>query len=160
MSASVGADVESICSKCGDVWHVVVAKVGDRIVKVQCKQCGGQHRYRPPGTAAKADRSATGGAEKARARLKPAAKEASPEPRGPLDPLSPPRDYRPTELYGVGERLRHPIFGIGVVEVANVPGKMKVRFPTGQRVLAHAKPALSLERRPAMAPEDDPDKRR
>src|SRR5678815_1711262 len=39
MSAAVGADVEALCSKCGDVWHVVVAKVGERIVKVQCKQC-------------------------------------------------------------------------------------------------------------------------
>ena len=34
MSAAVGADVESLCSKCGDVWHVVVAKVGDQIVRV------------------------------------------------------------------------------------------------------------------------------
>ena len=35
----VGADVEALCGKCGDVWHVVVAKVGDRVAKVQCKQC-------------------------------------------------------------------------------------------------------------------------
>ena len=48
MSAGVGADVESLCSKCGDVWHVVVAKDGDKIVKVQCKQCSGYHRYRSP----------------------------------------------------------------------------------------------------------------
>ncbi|MBL0215562.1 MAG: hypothetical protein IPQ07_16970 [Myxococcales bacterium] len=48
MSAGVGADVEALCSKCGDVWHVVVAKVGERIVKVQCKQCSGYHRYKSP----------------------------------------------------------------------------------------------------------------
>ena len=29
MTPAVGADIESLCSKCGDVWHVVVAKVGD-----------------------------------------------------------------------------------------------------------------------------------
>ena len=45
----VGADVESLCAKCGDVWHVVVAKVGDRIARVQCKQCGAPHRLKPPG---------------------------------------------------------------------------------------------------------------
>lgn len=45
----VGADIESICRKCGDVWHVVVAKVGDQIAKVQCKQCNGLHRHKPPG---------------------------------------------------------------------------------------------------------------
>ena len=49
MSAGVGADIESICSKCGDVWHVVVAKVGETVVKVQCKECGGYHRYRTAG---------------------------------------------------------------------------------------------------------------
>src|ERR1700750_489995 len=48
MSAGVGADVEALCSKCGDVWHVVVAKVGEQIVKGQCKQCGGYHRYKSP----------------------------------------------------------------------------------------------------------------
>ena len=26
MTPAVGADIESICRKCGDVWHVVVAK--------------------------------------------------------------------------------------------------------------------------------------
>jgi hypothetical protein len=48
MSAAVGADIEALCSKCGDVWHVVVAKVGEAVVKVQCKQCGGYHRYKSP----------------------------------------------------------------------------------------------------------------
>src|SRR5215831_8256165 len=48
ISAGVGADVEALCSKCGDVWHVVVAKVGEAIVKVQCKQCGGYHRFKSP----------------------------------------------------------------------------------------------------------------
>src|SRR5512138_3234756 len=49
MSAAVGADVEALCSKCGDVWHVVVAKLPTgQIAKVQCKQCGGYHRYKSP----------------------------------------------------------------------------------------------------------------
>ena len=37
MTPAVGADIESLCSKCGDVWHVVVAKVGEEIVRVICK---------------------------------------------------------------------------------------------------------------------------
>ena len=40
VSLPVGKDIESICGKCGDVWHVVVAKMGEQIAKVQCKQCG------------------------------------------------------------------------------------------------------------------------
>ena len=35
-----------MCGRCGQVWHVVMAKMGDRIAKVVCKRCGGHHRYR------------------------------------------------------------------------------------------------------------------
>ena len=59
MTPAVGADIESLCSKCGDVWHVVVAKVGEEIVRVICKECGGQHRYRNPKAPAGAKRAET-----------------------------------------------------------------------------------------------------
>src|SRR5262245_44790057 len=48
MTPPVGADIEALCNKCGDVWHVIEAKVGEEIVRVQCKECGRQHRYRNP----------------------------------------------------------------------------------------------------------------
>ena len=37
----VGEDIEALCGRCGQVWHVVMAKMGDRIAKVVCKRCGG-----------------------------------------------------------------------------------------------------------------------
>ena len=43
---AVGEDIEALCGKCGQVWHVVMAKVGTRIAKVVCKRCHGQHLYR------------------------------------------------------------------------------------------------------------------
>ena len=51
MAFEVGSDIESMCNSCGDVWHVIVAKVGEKITKVQCKQCGKQHRFQPTGDA-------------------------------------------------------------------------------------------------------------
>ena len=42
----VGQDIEALCGRCGQVWHVVMAKMGDKIAKVVCKRCGGHHRYR------------------------------------------------------------------------------------------------------------------
>ena len=60
----VGQDIDALCGKCGQVWHVVMAKMGDRIAKVVCKRCGGQHRYRnedgvePPGEARRGSSSA------------------------------------------------------------------------------------------------------
>jgi len=138
MSAGVGADVEALCSKCGDVWHVVVAKVGDRIAKVQCKQCGGYHRYKSPHGAPAA------------AKL-PSNKRPPKEPKTPRSPVErfekpavaadltkPPRTYRASESFEVAERIDHPTFGQGVIELAE-PGKITVFFATGRRVLAQAK---------------------
>ena len=66
MSVGVGQDIESICNKCGDVWHVVVAKVGDKIAKVQCKECNGYHRYRPSGTTSATKQPRAASASRAR----------------------------------------------------------------------------------------------
>jgi hypothetical protein len=148
MSAATGADVESICTKCGDVWHVVVAKVGDKIAKVQCKQCHGFHRYKPPpgkeplrplkaaAAAPKAPR-----APSAKGKKKPAA----PEPPAVAADLSKPvRKYSPMESYTPGERVSHTTFGAGVVEGSPGTGKVQVAFPGGRRILASAKAAPTL----------------
>src|ERR1041384_3649988 len=137
MSAGVGADIEALCSKCGDVWHVVVAKVGDKIVKVHCKQCGGDHRYKSPHNAP---------AEK----KLPSAIRPVREPKAPVERFEKPavaadlskatKPYRASEHYEVGERIEHPSFGQGVIEIAE-PGKITVFFASGRRVLVQAKTA-------------------
>src|SRR5262245_30069585 len=147
-SPPVGADIESICGKCGDVWHVVAAKVKDQVVKVVCKQCGNQHRHRPPGGAPKAVSTRTtaprtasaGGGSRSRPR-------PPPEPEGPTveaDPNRPVRTYRPLEGYAPGDRIDHPQFGRGVVEGSPGPGKVQVFFHTGRRILAAAKAASTI----------------
>jgi hypothetical protein len=140
MSAEVGADVESICSKCGDVWHVVVAKVEDRIAKVQCKECGATHRHRPPAGAA--------AAPKKKRTTRKAAKAAEPvsvEPTVEPDLSKPVQPYRIDGSYEPGDRIEHSTFGTGVVESASTPGKIGVFFPDGRKILAAAKPAPRLE---------------
>ena len=151
MSASVGADIESLCSKCGDVWHVVVAKVGAEIVKVQCKECGGYHRYRKPGAVA--------GGRKPRAESTPTRRAAGPRAAararsvGPAaavpaefrpDLSAPVRAYHMAETFRPGEQISHPRFGVGLVEQLNEPGKMAVLFADGRRILAQAKPVSTL----------------
>lgn len=137
MSAAVGADVEALCSKCGDVWHVVVAKVGEAIVKVQCKQCGGYHRYKSPHGAPKEKRQ-------------PSLSTPKPprEPKAPVERFEKPavaadltkavRNYSAVLRYEVGERVEHPMFGQGVIEVSE-PGKITAFFASGRRVLAQSK---------------------
>jgi len=139
MSAGVGADIEALCSKCGDVWHVVVAKEGQKIVKVQCKQCGGYHRYKSPhGAPAVKKLPATN--RPVREREQKAPVERFEKPAVAADLSRPARPYRASEKFEVGERVEHPNFGQGVVEVSEaVQGKITVFFASGRRVLVQAK---------------------
>lgn len=117
------------------MWHVVVAKVGEQIAKVQCKQCGGYHRYRSPHGAPAAKKM-------------PAATRPPKEPKAPVerferpsvaaDLTKPARTYRASEQFEIGDRIDHPSFGQGVVELAE-PGKITVFFATGRRVLVQSK---------------------
>jgi hypothetical protein len=145
MSVSVGADIESLCSKCGDVWHVVVAMVGVDIVRVICKECGGQHRYRNPKAPAGAKRTA---APKSTRPVRPMkVVERFPTPSVAADLDKAPRNYAASERYAIGERVEHPTFGQGVVEVLEV-GKMTVFFAVGRKVLVCGKAESTTLSRP------------
>jgi hypothetical protein len=141
----VGQDIEALCGKCGTVWHVVMAKMGERIAKVVCKRCHGQHRYRLENGAPDAG-PATEGRRPTRSTT---ARVAAPTPRAvpAFDPAIPPRRYSPSEVFAAGDRVSHPTFGVGVVAAFPGPGKVEVIFPAGARVLACAK-ALSTLTRP------------
>jgi hypothetical protein len=135
MTAAVGADIEALCSKCGDVWHVVVAKVKDRIVKVHCKQCGGDHRYKSPHGAAAVLKLPS--SKRPPKQTKPPV-ERFEKPAVVADLSRPVRPYRAGEQFEAAERVEHPSFGQGVVEISE-PGKITVFFATGRRVLAQAR---------------------
>ncbi len=137
----VGADVEALCNTCGDVWHVVVAKVGEKITKVVCKQCGKQHRFKPTGEApeanlkpartvvARATTATTTGAA-------PRASRATRETGIILDPNKPKRAYQISESFAEGEQIEHPKFGPGVVCAVEAT-KIRVNFAEGTKTLLH-----------------------
>ncbi|MBK9034604.1 MAG: hypothetical protein IPL61_25605 [Myxococcales bacterium] len=163
MTPAVGADIESLCSKCGDVWHVIVAKVGEQIVRVICKECGGQHRYKnpklPPGTKTRA--ASTPRSPRSTRPVKVVARFETPAVAADLN--KPPRAYAASERFAIGERVEHPTFGQGVVEALEL-GKMTVFFAVGRKVLACGKGEAGaaggltrpkpFEHRPAGAPPD------
>jgi hypothetical protein len=141
----VGQDIEDICARCGDTWHVVMAKLGDRVAKVVCKLCGSQHNYRGDknAPAAAASTSSWGRSRGRRTSRKPGAPELVVPA---FDPTKPPRGYAARDNYLPGERVIHATFGVGVVAAIPGPGKVDVQFPGGVRTLACAKAASTLER--------------
>jgi len=146
---SVGKDIEDVCARCGDTWHVVVAKMGERVVKVVCKMCGSQHGYRGDAANDKPAASAGGSSSSwgtSRRRQVSKRRAAPPPPPPTFDPSLPPRPYSAKDGYLPGERIVHPTFGTGVVAATPGPGKVDVAFPAGARTLACAKVASTLER--------------
>ena len=141
----VGEDIEALCGRCGQVWHVVMAKMGDRIAKVVCKRCGGHHRYRTE-TEDVADAPASDGRRPAVARRTVRQPPPAPIAIPPFNPDKPPRPYAARDTYGAGDRVSHPSFGTGVVTGSPGPGKVEIAFPAGIRVLACAKAASTLAR--------------
>jgi hypothetical protein len=143
----VGEDIEDTCTRCGDVWHVVMARVGDRIAKVVCKRCGSKHSYRgDSGAETPASPTASSVGRKMAARKKTRTAVVAPAVAPPFDPSIAPRTYSARESYAPGERISHPTFGTGVVATTPGPGKVEVVFPEGNRTLACAKAESKLER--------------
>ena len=136
MTLPVAADIESVCSKCGIVWHVVVAKVGDKIAKVQCKQCGGLHRHKSPHPEAKSGTTRKASRPKKTAAANRKADVAAPPEADLSRPVQP---YKITATFQVGDRIQHAKFGLGVVEELSGPGKMQVFFPEGRKLMIHGR---------------------
>lgn len=146
MAFNVGSDVEAMCNTCGDVWHVVVAKLGDKITKVECKQCGKQHRFKPTGDAPAANlapaKRKVVKPEPSAGRAKPAgsarSRSASSSGRIVLDPDKPTRPYAIAERFVLGEQIEHKKFGPGVV-CGVEDEKIRVNFAEGVKTLLHGK---------------------
>jgi hypothetical protein len=146
MAFNVGSDVEALCNTCGDVWHVVVAKLGDKITKVECKQCGKQHRFKPTGDAPAANLAPAKrkvvkpepGVAKAKPASSARSRSAAAGGKIMLDPAKPTRPYAIRERFALGEQIEHTKFGPGVV-CGVEDEKIRVNFAEGIKTLLHAK---------------------
>lgn len=149
--------------------HIVVAMEKSLPVKVECRSCHKQHRYkaRPPGEKAPKSSETPNGTPtattKAPRRTKSATAAAAAVPAvNPLDALlatrsgaaagNAPRSYSPSERYAPGEILTHPSFGLGAVMAAPSPGKISVLFRDTTRLLLHERPATGVSNGPKLQP--------
>jgi hypothetical protein len=103
-ASAVGGYVNAACGKCKAMTsHIVLAKVGARPTRVECRTCHAMHAYRA---------STTTRASSSRA-AEPSPEEvwnnSMRQARGATVP------YATSGRYAVGARLKHPSFGEGVV---------------------------------------------
>lgn len=136
---SAGSIVETRCTRCRTVMnHTIVAMVGEKIVRVECNTCHGIHNYHPikPAKEPAAPKSTQ---KKAPAPRKPKAdpaEAAAAEWAELLTALDPDLaiSYEMKGKYRVNSLLRHPLFGLGVVQLV-LPNKIDVLFQAGKKRL-------------------------
>lgn len=151
-----GSSVESLCKKCKTVTdHHVVAMLGDKIAKVECKVCHARHSYTSPKAEAKAPaasrvRSAATGIVKETPQAA-APKAASPRKSNAaasrqaqaqaeqweklVGPCLAPLAYNMERTFRVGDVIDHPVFGPGYVQKLMKPNTIEVMFKDASRNL-------------------------
>lgn len=150
--------------------HIIVAVVAGAPAKVECMGCGKQHQYRaaPPGTKAPKAEGAGGAktprAPSAAAAARAAAAEEAARANAEMQTRIAAADrdaktYNAKEKFEIGQAVRHPTFGVGIVVAHPAPQKMEVAFREGPRLLLHdreAQAAVTLARPAARSDEDGP----
>lgn len=144
--SAVAKDIEAVCSKCGESWHVIVAVADGKIAQVQCKSCGAYHKYRPIATdrmsLKKNTKSAIAASTKSGSPLPKAKAAAEPKVLQPQVEANnrPVKPYSMKSVdYRLGDKIEHVKFGIGVVDGFPAPGKMNVTFEHERVLLIYGK---------------------
>ena len=123
----VGDVIDARCTKCQKVTnHLIVAMVGAKPVNVECNTCKGTHRYRNPEVVRKpAKRSSDTPTVRPEewANLKTATTNIVA------------KDYHMDMDCRAGAVIRHPSFGLGLVQRIVGNRKMEVLFEDGKKMM-------------------------
>lgn len=124
---SVGDIIDARCTKCQTVTnHVVVAMVDIKPVTVQCNTCNGTHRYRSPEPVRKATK---------RTSDSPAVKQEEWTQLQAAVSNETAKDYDMDRYYRVGTVIKHPSFGLGLVQRIVGNRKIEILFEDGKKTM-------------------------
>jgi Fe-S oxidoreductase len=134
MGNQVAKDVVAYCTSCKmDLIHSIVAVDGDKILRVFCRTCKKEHNYRLPkelkdaATRKKTTKNVSAKKSRSIAAEWESAIESCKHLPGKL--------YSFDGCFGVGEKLTHATFGVGLVKKLLFPNKMEVLFKDGTKLL-------------------------
>lgn len=127
-TGSPGDKIEARCTKCRkNTKHVIILVVEGEPDKVECNVCSRQHPFRPPTVT-----------------INPAVRQASLDKAAECEEwqrLQPgmnsvkAKDYSMTGAYKVKALIRHPAFGLGVVQRLVGAQKMEILFEDGKKTM-------------------------
>lgn len=132
-----GGEVDAFCTKCKMLLaHTIVAMVGDKIVRVKCNTCGGDHSYRGAPDARPASTRSAAAARPAREKVEKVIISFE-QQLADKDVANAPA-YNVRETFQVDQVIRHPTFGIGLVTAVR-GDKMDVAFKAETKTLVHGR---------------------
>ncbi len=122
---TVGGEVPSLCMRCKKATeHIIISMLPDRIAKVQCKTCGGHHRYRNPATPLRSSRKP----------VKASPQEVWEKVMG-FVASEKKIPYTFSGHFKVNDLIDHTTFGLGVVTHLLPEDKIQVIFKDGEKIL-------------------------
>lgn len=152
----VGGEVDAFCTRCKMVLaHTILAVWAERIKKVRCNTCMGEHAFRAsePGTRSpRVGSSASPGVSKRPEKPSGSSYETLMEGKSRASA----RRYNPKERFEVGNLVEHPSFGLGVIAAVRGLDKIDVAFPGTVKTLLHnrgAAPTTLAKPPPPKAPD-------
>ncbi len=132
----VGGDALAYCTRCKmELAHVIIAMMSGRPIKVICKTCKSEHRYKGSATSTRGSRAAAGLRKPSVPRVTVRASEYFDQKLAEMKGVSM-TPYKTQSLFAKGSVIQHPQFGIGIVEEVR-SGKISVLFREGEKVLVH-----------------------
>ena len=155
-SMQTGHEIDAMCTRCKMLLaHTIVAMVGQKVIRVECKTCKSVHAYKTEAQAKRAAarasakenaQSADGSAAPKKAtRTRKSSKARLTQPARVWAPpstqeLSHAQNYKPQQTFHVGDTgvvLKHPTFGNGYIQKLIAPNKIDVLFASGTKILIH-----------------------
>lgn len=148
-TSAVASETIAYCTSCKiDLNHVIVAMKGDRIAKVQCLTCKKEHMYRAPKGSTDPHVATE---KKAAKRAKAASHDGDQSEMATSTSIEveweklmnihrdlPLKPYSTKGQFGLGDKLKHPTFGEGIVGKLIYPNKLEVIFQKDIKILIHA----------------------
>jgi hypothetical protein len=140
MTLKVGKHIDGWCTRCKLVLgHTIESMTGEKVTRVHCNTCGGQHAHRARAPRARVAGARASGTPGSRPPTKEQKRENEYAALLRRSTKASSRPYSTSMRFAVGEVISHDTLGLGVVTGERDSIKIDVLFADGPKVLVQGR---------------------